>query len=456
MRIDRGLVQRVRRYQRDVWKLFAALAPAFGAIFCLALLAVWGDSASAAPPGVRRFGPYLGAPRYARVVVAPPIYGPAPYPFIGPGYGGIYGGYFTYGPWTAGPWSSSGWYGPGVGYYYSFGYQPYVSYYNYDSGPLYLPADPALGVGLPRGGQAWNGGGLPPPEWMPPPEELPPPKPDGNRPLPPARPLPQGAAPQDAVPQDAVPQDEGASTLDPAREPEAMRLPRRPVRIANEETRARAWRLIRLGDRSFSQGRFSQALEHYGSAVQQAPDVPEAHLRRGQAYTALGRLPNAAAAFKQALLLRPELEELKFDLRNLYGELPLARTAHLDTAAAAAEQTPGSPDLLLVVGVQKAFGSDPASARPPLAQAARRLRATDAELASAVNHFVAALPSGGGSGPSGDGSGSPGDESDKNGSGQDGPAQTRPNRETVARPVSQESGPAADDEVPDDPRPTPR
>ncbi len=75
-----------------------------------------------------------------------------------------------------------------------------------------------------------------------------------------------------------------AAAQGPAVQP-AQQAPK--VRAANAESRARALRFIELGDRHFQQQDFRAAYERYKLAAQAAPDLVEAHLRKGQCLLAL-------------------------------------------------------------------------------------------------------------------------------------------------------------------------
>ncbi len=137
--------------------------------------------------------------------------------------------------------------------------------------------------------------------------------------------------------------------------PQAAQKPRRKVRVANAVYRQRAWKFIGYGDNHFQKQAFPDAYRRYKAAAKSAPDVVEAYLRQGQAMVAVGNYPLAARAFKRALTMAPEWSDADFQLAELYGDNQLAKNAHLEALAAAAEAEPHNGDLMLLLGVQLFF-----------------------------------------------------------------------------------------------------
>jgi tetratricopeptide (TPR) repeat protein len=66
---------------------------------------------------------------------------------------------------------------------------------------------------------------------------------------------------------------------------------------------------LQRGDRAFAAGAMQEALAEYRLAVRQSDDDPEALMRVGHAYVALGRVDEAAAHFRQAVERRPTLRQ---------------------------------------------------------------------------------------------------------------------------------------------------
>jgi len=74
--------------------------------------------------------------------------------------------------------------------------------------------------------------------------------------------------------------------------------------------------------------RYHDALDKVDSIVASAPDEPRAHHLRGKALLALGRLPDARAAFDRACTLQPKLLEAMLLRREVdRGSIPADRPA---------------------------------------------------------------------------------------------------------------------------------
>jgi hypothetical protein len=127
-----------------------------------------------------------------------------------------------------------------------------------------------------------------------------------------------------------------------------------PVPVVNEAARARAWRFIEMGNRYFDEQNFRRAYVRYDKAAQAAPDLVEAHLLKGQALIAIGSYDMAARAFKQALRNDKWTDcQLRWD--NVYGKNRVAKTAHIENLAEAAQNDPHNPDLMLLLGMELFF-----------------------------------------------------------------------------------------------------
>ena len=86
--------------------------------------------------------------------------------------------------------------------------------------------------------------------------------------------------------------------------------------IAQGETdrSAEAVALFNSGQDAHEKGDLSTAIQSYEKALKLIPEFPEAELQRGTAYQSLGKLDEAEAAFRRAVLLR---EDWSLGLANL-------------------------------------------------------------------------------------------------------------------------------------------
>ncbi|MHB0955878.1 MAG: hypothetical protein ACYC0X_05795 [Pirellulaceae bacterium] len=142
--------------------------------------------------------------------------------------------------------------------------------------------------------------------------------------------------------------------------PAASDLPARDVtpddiadqlRKSNDESRARARRFLDFGNALFLEQRFHEALQRYKSAIEAAPDLPEAYLREGFALIAVNQYRLAAKSLRIALELDPDYVKFEFRLDALYGDNRLAKTSHLELLARQSLENPTDADLLFLVGL---------------------------------------------------------------------------------------------------------
>ena len=126
-------------------------------------------------------------------------------------------------------------------------------------------------------------------------------------------------------------------------------------RATNAESIARARRFIGFGDAQFAQQKYSAANERYRKAAQSDPQLADAWFRQAFALSAIGRYKQAVAAIQRGLKIDPNWAASGFDLKQLYGFDQLAKEAHLDALAQAAENSPNNADLLFLVGVHLHF-----------------------------------------------------------------------------------------------------
>lgn len=123
--------------------------------------------------------------------------------------------------------------------------------------------------------------------------------------------------------------------------------------------RSRARTAIAVGDRYFREQRYHDAVQKYRDAVTAAGDYAEAHFRLGHAYTATGRIEEAATAFRRGTMLTDDITREGFQLETLYGNAHIAKRSHIESAAAAALEDPTRSDLLLVVGLFLHYDGQP-------------------------------------------------------------------------------------------------
>jgi Tfp pilus assembly protein PilF len=99
--------------------------------------------------------------------------------------------------------------------------------------------------------------------------------------------------------------------------------------------------------------------------------MAEACFHEAFALMALGRYSQAAKMLKRGLALDPTWPKSGFKLSDLYGENRLAKNAHVDALAKAANLDPLDGDLLFVVGVWLYFDGQLQRAAPFFQRAAQ-------------------------------------------------------------------------------------
>lgn len=157
------------------------------------------------------------------------------------------------------------------------------------------------------------------------------------------------------------------------------------VRVANATYRRKADQLIAQGDVLFREQKYLHAIDRYKEAVERAPDMAEAHWRKGHAYVAMHRYQLAAAAFKRALALKPDAERDGFRLNELYGPAATVKTSHLEALAGETLERSESSDLYFLLGVFLRYDGQ--------AERAEKFFVHALELAgSASGHLTAFLP----------------------------------------------------------------
>ncbi|MGH9203720.1 MAG: tetratricopeptide repeat protein, partial [Vicinamibacterales bacterium] len=75
----------------------------------------------------------------------------------------------------------------------------------------------------------------------------------------------------------------------------------------------------------YTEGRVSEAMEHYRRASELDPGNPDAHHHMATALRSLGRLLEATAHYRQVLRLDPDREHVKKELADVERQLDLRR-----------------------------------------------------------------------------------------------------------------------------------
>lgn len=154
-------------------------------------------------------------------------------------------------------------------------------------------------------------------------------------------------------------------------------------RAANPEAVARAARLLKSGDEDFAAQRYRDANARYRSATEIA-NLADALFRRGQALLAMNQYELAGDAFKRGLRLSDQWPQASFSLANLYGANQVAKLAHLEALAAAAEDAPRDGTLLLMVGLQLYFDGQQDRALPFMRKASELLPGDELNLGAVL------------------------------------------------------------------------
>jgi len=115
------------------------------------------------------------------------------------------------------------------------------------------------------------------------------------------------------------------------------------------------WRFIGFGDAYFAGQKYYDAYSRYKDAAQAAPTLADAYFRQGIALFAAGRYELAAKALRRGLALDPNWPASDFRLDELYGQNQMAKAAHIDALAKAADAQPHNADLLFLLGVALYF-----------------------------------------------------------------------------------------------------
>jgi len=145
-------------------------------------------------------------------------------------------------------------------------------------------------------------------------------------------------------------------------EKEAAKEARR--RAAGRKAEDLAWKFIGFGDAHFRDQRYPDANVRYRKAIRARPQLAAGWFRQAYALAAQGRYDLAVRNIKRGLELDPAWPRSDFRNEELYGANQMAKKAHLDALAKAAEEDPDNADLLFLVGVQLHFDGQPQRAVP--------------------------------------------------------------------------------------------
>jgi Tetratricopeptide repeat len=158
----------------------------------------------------------------------------------------------------------------------------------------------------------------------------------------------------------------------------------RKVREASPEYRRKADQFIAQGDMLFREQKYPQAVARYKAAGEMAPDSAEAYWRKGHAYAATKRYELAAASFRRALTLDPDIARGGFSLDSLYGETRMAKEAHLESIAGYCLENTDSADAYFVLGIFLHYSGETGRAEKFFVQAAELAKPDAAYLV----HFL--------------------------------------------------------------------
>lgn len=143
---------------------------------------------------------------------------------------------------------------------------------------------------------------------------------------------------------------------------------------------ARALLYIDYGDAHFANKKYDDAMQRYRRAARLDPRLADAQLRMGFALAALGKLDQAAEAFKQGLALDSGWPGRVFTLDKLYGPNAAEKLSHRNALATASAADDRNPDLLFLLGVSYYFDGERDRAKHCFAEAAHLAGRHDAHL----------------------------------------------------------------------------
>ncbi|MDF1839057.1 MAG: hypothetical protein P1V35_14410, partial [Planctomycetota bacterium] len=124
---------------------------------------------------------------------------------------------------------------------------------------------------------------------------------------------------------------------------------------------------LTLGDRAFRAGRYSDAVHHYGKAVEYSPGEGILYLILSDALFATGDYHYGAFTLRKAFDLDPGLVDLTVDKRSFYDR-PVDLDAQMTRARTFNLQNPGDNDARLMLIANEVFVGNPAGALNLLGQ----------------------------------------------------------------------------------------
>jgi tetratricopeptide (TPR) repeat protein len=152
------------------------------------------------------------------------------------------------------------------------------------------------------------------------------------------------------------------------------------LRKSSDAARTRAQQLLAVADADFRAQKYVEASSRYRRATQTAPDLADAHFRRGQAEIALSRYESAAKSCKRAVEVDPTWPKSHLRLAQLYGDNKAAKIAHVEKLAQEAAANPNDTDLRFLIGIELFFDGQLDRAKTFFEQAAALNPGDDAHL----------------------------------------------------------------------------
>ncbi|HEX4150035.1 MAG TPA: tetratricopeptide repeat protein [Pirellulales bacterium] len=122
--------------------------------------------------------------------------------------------------------------------------------------------------------------------------------------------------------------------------------------ISQESRHSRAALFIRFGDDHFRKQSYNEALQRYKDASKGSPELADPYFRQAFAWAAMSKYDQAAKALHRGLSLDAQWPAGDFQLKQLYGDNRLAKSAHWEAMAKAASGNPPAADLLLLLAVE--------------------------------------------------------------------------------------------------------
>ncbi|MCA9001893.1 MAG: hypothetical protein KDB61_08215, partial [Planctomycetes bacterium] len=134
-----------------------------------------------------------------------------------------------------------------------------------------------------------------------------------------------------------------------------------PAPVAEPAINRAAEYYLTLGDRAFRAGRYTDAVHHYGKAVEYSPGEGILYLILSDALFATGDYHYGAFTLRRALELDPSLVDLTVDKRSFYGR-PSDLDAQMTRARTFQLHNPTDGDARLMLVANELFTGNPAGA----------------------------------------------------------------------------------------------